>query len=74
MAQEPPTSLQAPSITGLLALKIPKGPGHKQVKALLQGIRLAEACLRAVKAEKQMLTGLGAIGRLVSKLLDDYSK
>ena len=58
------------TITGLLTLKILMGPGHKQVEILLQGMCSAQACLRAVQAEKQMLTGLGTIGRLVSKMAD----
>ena len=58
-------------ITGLIALKIPKGPGHEQVGPLLQGMCSAQACLRAVQAKAEMLTGLGTVGKLVSKLPDD---
>ena len=55
-------------------LKIPKGPRHKQVEVLLQGMRSAQACLRLVQAEKMMLIGLGTIGRHMSKLPDEYSR
>ena len=41
---------------------------------MLQGMRLAQTCLRAVQAEKIMLIGLGTIGKLWSKLPDKYSR
>ena len=41
---------------------------------MLQGMRSARACLRAVQAKKMMLIRLGTIGRLVSKLPDKYSR
>ena len=41
---------------------------------LLQGMRVARACLKAVNAESKMLNGLGTSGTLVTKLPDESVK
>ena len=39
-----------------------------------QGMGVARACLSAINAEIQMLSGLGTVRKLVGKLPDRYAK
>ena len=49
----------------LTSLKLPQGPPHNKVEALVQGIRHARTCLRAVNAENDLFTSFFTVGSLV---------
>ena len=52
----------------LLNLKIPKGPVHDQVEALVQGLMEARTRLKAVQAEAELFGDISTVGHLLSKL------
>ena len=52
----------------LSSAKLPKGPAHDQVEALVQELRLAKDCLEAVQAEDELFTDTAMIGTLLGKL------
>ena len=51
-------------------MKLPQGPPHNKVEALVQGIRHARTCLRAVNAENDLFTSFFTVGTLVDKLAE----
>ena len=57
----------ARTITQLLALKIPKGPGYKKVEALLLSMQMVRACLKAVNIESGR-TAARSLGQNEGKL------
>ena len=52
----------------LVSLKLPRGAPHDQLEALVQGVRHAKTCLRAVQAEDTLFSDLTIIGTLLMKL------
>lgn len=57
----------ARTITQLLALKIPKGPGYEKVEALLLSMQMVRACLKAVNIESGR-TAARSLGQNEGKL------
>ena len=52
----------------LINLQLPAGPAHTKVEELVQGLRHALTCLRAVDAEDELFSDLAMIGILLDKL------
>ena len=52
----------------LQSVKLPKGPAHDKVVALVVAIRSAKICLKEVGAESQLFADCNTIGKPVSKL------
>ena len=52
----------------LVHLKLPKGPPHDQVEALVQGLAQARTALEAVGAADHLFSDLGMVGTLLGKL------
>ena len=52
----------------LVTLQLPTGPAHDQVEALVQGLRHAKYCLKAVGAEYTLFGDITMVSTLLSKL------
>ena len=52
----------------LVNLQLPAGPAHVQVEDLVQGLRHALTCMRAVDAEEELFSDLAMVGILLAKL------
>ena len=56
------------AMSNLTQPKLPAGLAHKKVKALVQGVRLEKARLRAVGGETKLFADSFTVGLLIEKL------